>query len=148
MHEWLIALRIIISKMRVNNGHVVLKMQGFLISKRKKKLYYCSHAIILDSKARLLATFWITLYGYLRKPFSFFVSSVLSFGYFNIEDPQRCFKTSRLQLVRISFVSVVKLRKATSWRVWSNQIVIYSHLISCSWWRHKTGFFKWRIFAH
>ena len=43
--------------MRVNNGHLVLKMQGFLISKRKKKLYYCSHAIILDSKARRFGDF-------------------------------------------------------------------------------------------
>ena len=103
------------SKMRVNNGHVVLKMQGFLISKRKKKalLLLSCYNIGLQS-----TTFWrlfeLPCMGTCGSRFRFSSQVYYSFGCFNIEDPQRCFKTSRLQLVRISFVSVVKLRKTTS----------------------------------
>ena len=44
--------------MRVNNGHVVLKMQGFLMSKRKKSFIIALlNTIILDSKAQRFGDF-------------------------------------------------------------------------------------------
>ena len=52
-----------------------------------------------------------------------------------------------MQLVRISLFKSWNLEELT-FACLIEKNVIYCHLISCSWWRHKTYFIKWGTFAH
>ena len=108
----------------------------------------CSRPIILDSKAQRFGGSLNYLVWVPAEVIFVFVSSVLSFGFLSIRGHPAEFKDITLAARKNTFVSVVKLRKITIWRVWSNKIVIYSHVISCCSWRHKTGFFKWRTLSH
>ena len=81
------------------------------------------------------------------QPLSALVSSVLRLGIFLIWGPTAEFKDITLAARENKFVSVVKLRRANSWHVWSNKSVIYSHVISCSWLRRETCFSN-RVHLH